>query len=113
MHGTPPVYAIVLPNQIGGTTLSVEQSADQVQGEVTRRLVAAVVGDGSDPAQQAVTAGMLKGVQPKPGRAITPNSPVARAAQRFAALPVGTRHAWLVAHAAELKAGRITLDRLP
>ena len=106
MHGTPPVYTIVLPNQIGGPTLSVDQSARQVQGVVTRDLVAAVVGDGSDPAQQAVAAGMSGGAQP-------PNSPVARAAERFAALPAGTRHAWLVAHAADLKAGRITLDQLP
>jgi hypothetical protein len=122
MHGTPPVYTIVLPNQaIGGPTLSVVQSADQVQGEVARDLVAAVVGAGSDPAQQAVTAGILRGMRrlwlgsdrPDLDRGIAPNSPTAAAAQRFAALPVGTRHAWLLARAADLKAGRITLDQLP
>ncbi|GIH16627.1 hypothetical protein [Rugosimonospora africana] len=120
MHGTPPVYTIVLPNQAGEPALSVDQSANRVKGRIARDLVTAVVGGGSDPAQQAVTAGVLKGVRPvlgsEPpdlGRRITPNTPAAVAAQRFAALPVGTRHAWLVVHAADLKAGRITLDQLP
>jgi hypothetical protein len=109
MHGTPPVYTFVLPDQAsGGPTIGVAQSANQVRDEIGRDLVAAVVGAGSDPAQQAVTAGILY-----LGRAIAPDSPVGVAAQRFAALPVGARHAWLVAHAAGLKAGRITLDQLP
>lgn len=121
MHGTPPVYTIVLPNQTGGPTLSVGQSAEQVRGEVARALVAAVIGGGSDPAQQAVAASILHGLRrlvldsdvPDPGRDIAPNSPVAAAAQRLTALPLGTRHAWLVAHAPDLKAGRVTLDQLP
>ena len=35
------------------------------------------------------------------------------AAQRFAALPAATRHAWLAAHLAALRAGQLTLAQLP
>ncbi len=35
------------------------------------------------------------------------------AAQRFAALPAATRHAWLAAHLAALRAGHLTLGQLP
>jgi len=35
------------------------------------------------------------------------------AAQRFAALPAATRHAWLARHLAALRAGQLTLARLP
>ena len=35
------------------------------------------------------------------------------AAQRFAALPAATRHAWLAAHLAALRAGHLTLAQLP
>jgi len=38
---------------------------------------------------------------------------VALAAQRFSALPAATRHAWLLTHLADLRAGRITLEQLP
>jgi hypothetical protein len=35
------------------------------------------------------------------------------AARRFAALPAAIRHAWLVAHLAALRAGRVTLSEIP
>ena len=35
------------------------------------------------------------------------------AAAKFAALPAATRHAWLVANLAALKAGPITVAQLP
>jgi len=38
---------------------------------------------------------------------------VAAAAQRFAALPAATRHAWLASHLAALRAGQLTLAQLP
>jgi hypothetical protein len=38
---------------------------------------------------------------------------VTAAAARFAALPAATRHAWLAANLAALKAGHITLARIP
>jgi hypothetical protein len=38
---------------------------------------------------------------------------VSAAAARFGALPAAARHAWLAAHLAALRAGRITLAQLP
>lgn len=107
IRGTPPVCTIVLPNQNGGLSLSIDQSADQVRDQTVRTLVAAVVGTGSDSAQRAVTAVILGSSR------LALDAPIAAAAQRFAVLPAGTRHAWLIAHAADLRAGRITLEQLP
>ena len=45
-----------------------------------------------------------------PGR---PAGPIYAAARRFAALPATTRHAWLTAHLAALRAGQLTLGDLP
>jgi hypothetical protein len=70
------------------------------------------------PAQQAVLVALLRlsraerpggerGGPPPPGPAVD------AAARRFAALPPATRHAWLVRHLAALRAGRISLARLP
>jgi hypothetical protein len=42
-----------------------------------------------------------------------PGSPAYAAARRFAALPAAARHAWLVHNLAALRAGQITLARLP
>ena len=47
------------------------------------------------------------------GNPVAPPGPVTAAAARFAALPAATRHAWLAANLAALKAGRITLARIP
>jgi len=38
---------------------------------------------------------------------------VSAAAQRFATLPARGRHAWLSAHLAALRAGKITLAQIP
>jgi len=38
---------------------------------------------------------------------------VLAAAQRFAALPAATRHAWLVTHLAALRADRISVSEIP
>ena len=58
------------------------------------------------------------GSQPYPvygpdGNPVAPPGPVTAAAARFAALPAATRHAWLAANLAALKAGHITLARIP
>ncbi|MFC1438940.1 hypothetical protein ABUW04_11770 [Streptacidiphilus sp. N1-10] len=93
-------------------------------------LVAVPVVDGlvghAGPAQQAVSEGLLQAVgvpsdelavlvavQAAPAGLSGPGTPVQAAGQRFAALPAATRHAWLTAHLADLRAGRITLDQLP
>jgi hypothetical protein len=71
-------------------------------------------------AQQAVVDGLLKAVRSQPYPACNPfaqhctgQPQVVAAAARFAALPAATRHAWLVANLAALKAGRITLAQIP
>ena len=84
-------------------------------------------GPAPSPAQQAVAAALLKaaGVPllapsaagarasgngvPGPAR----GSPAYAAARRFAALPAAARHAWLAAHLAALRDGRITLAEIP
>jgi hypothetical protein len=38
---------------------------------------------------------------------------IAAAAQRFAALSASARHAWLATHLAALRAGTVTLARIP
>jgi hypothetical protein len=101
------VHSFVLPNQLSGPTMTVAESAAEVKARVARNVVAAVVGDGSDRAQQAVAAAILGADD------LAPGSPVAVAAQRFAALPAADRHAWLLAHAPDLRAGRITLEQVP
>jgi hypothetical protein len=74
---------------------------------------------GGTPAQQAVQLALLQkagtAIQTGsgPGSAHAKAEQVAAAARRFAALPAATRHAWLAAHLAALRAGRITLAQLP
>ena len=53
----------------------------------------------------------LQGLIPSGGPA--PSGPVYAAARRFAALPAPARHAWLAAHLAALRSGRLTLGQLP
>ena len=72
------------------------------------------------PAQQAVEDGLLKAIGSQPYPVCGPYAlqcaqqpQVAAAAARFAALPAATRHAWLAANLAALKAGRITLAQTP
>jgi hypothetical protein len=104
---TAPVYWIVLPNQLSGPAMTVTESAADLKARAGRDIVAGVVGDGTNRAQQAIAAAILG------ANNLAPGSPVAVAAQRFAALPADARHAWLLAHATDLRAGRIALEQLP
>jgi hypothetical protein len=74
-------------------------------------------GQGGTPAQQVVQTVLQKAIGSQwdpPGPGDGPESPAMTAATaRFAALPAGARHAWLAAHLAALRAGRITLAQLP
>jgi NADPH-dependent ferric siderophore reductase len=54
------------------------------------------------------TADSFPGPQPD-----SATGPVFAAAARLAALPAPARHAWLAAHLAALRAGRLTLKDLP
>ena len=50
---------------------------------------------------------------PQPVTAMRLAAPVRAAAQRFAALSAGARHAWLVTNVIALRDGRVTLAQLP
>jgi hypothetical protein len=143
VSGRPPVFHLLLPGQLLGSTLTVSELAAQVRSNSGSQIVASIIGSGprgsASPAQQAVAAalnaasgdlsGQTSGV-PSPGRAsagiacgqcgvtgvpgrAAPGTPVFHAAKRFAALPAVARRAWLVKHLAALRAGRITLAQLP
>ena len=126
IHGTPPVYHLLLPDQLAGPPMTTSELAAQVRSDAVPNILANVLGvprSGASQAQQAVMAGMIKAVDvarsaplppgvPQPTAAPLP-APVSAAAQRFAALPPAVRHAWLVRHLAALRAGRITLAQLP
>jgi hypothetical protein len=103
--------------------------ADQLRLLSLHAFVGAGAGVGT-PTQQAVQAALLQGAGvpfaaqprllviaglamagpngPKPAR-----GPVYAAAQRLAALPAATRHAWLAAHLGALRSGQFTLRQLP
>jgi hypothetical protein len=78
-----------------------------------------------DAAQQAVEDVLLTAVGSQPLGASSGQTAVngkldaatladiSAAAQRFAALPAGARHAWLATHLAALRAGAVTLAQIP
>jgi hypothetical protein len=134
LGGHPPVLRMSLgslnmPGPCGfcDGPVATKQSADQMRLLFTQAFVGAGNGSGS-PVQQAVLAALLRdagipfaaqpglmattknGPGPPPGAA---TGPVYAAAQRFATLPAPARHAWLAAHLAALRAGRLTLKELP
>jgi hypothetical protein len=103
------------------------QFAGQMRLLFAQAFVGAGNGSGS-PAQQAVQAALLRGAgipfaaQPKllattkngPGPPPGPaTGPVYAAARRLATRPAAARHAWLAAHLAALRAGRLALKELP
>ena len=133
--GSPPVLhltlnAIALPGSFGMNTSG-------FIGQIRLQFVHAFVGAGGgsgNPAQQIVQAALLKGAGiplaaqpnvlghspwalPSRGRgggvAASYPRPISVAASRFAALPAAARHAWLAAHLAALRSGRVTLAQLP
>jgi len=107
--------------------VTTKQFADQMRLLFAGSFVGTGNGAGS-PVQQAVQAALLRGAGipfaaqpeliatakngpgPKPGPA---TGPVYAAARRLAALPTAAWHAWLTAHLAALRAGRLTLKELP
>ncbi|MET7948266.1 hypothetical protein [Micromonospora sp. NPDC005324] len=104
VSGTPPVFHLLLPQKTATNELVAELRVD-----ATHNIVNSVVGGGrnASPAQQAVTEAILG------TSTLAPDSPTAAAAQRLAALPAAVRHAWLMKHVAALRAGQLTLDKLP
>ncbi|MEV4620694.1 hypothetical protein AB0J74_18535 [Asanoa sp. NPDC049573] len=108
VSGTPPVFNVVLPTQ-EAHQMSTEELAAILRAGMARDLVQNLTGGGrgAGDAQQAVTEALAH------TSTLPPGSPVAEAARRFAALPAATRRAWLVAHLPALRAGQLTLARLP
>jgi hypothetical protein len=135
LSGTPPVYHLLLPDQLlGPPVMTANALASSVRNDVGLDLVVMITGDGpgATPAQQAVTAALarLAGHRVRPsapdtanalGASLTgqpppepaPGSAAYVAARRFAALPAAVRRAWLVQHLAALRAGHVTLAQLP
>ncbi|HEX3517220.1 MAG TPA: hypothetical protein VHT26_24780 [Trebonia sp.] len=131
--GSPPVYSF----SMNGAITQVPDSAqfrDGFRQDIVHAVIVGPVGqmtadgafqpDTGTPAQQAVEDGLLKaiGSQPYPlcpqgdyssAQHCTPQAQVTAAAARFAALPDATRHAWLAANLAALKAGRLTPAGIP
>jgi hypothetical protein len=132
--GHPPVLRMQLgllnmPGPCGfcDEPVTTQRFADQMRLLFTHAFVGAGNGSGS-PVQQAVQAALLHdaGISfaalPKlmadtenfPGSAPGPaTGPVYAAARRLATRPAAARHAWLAAHLAALRAGRLTLEELP
>jgi hypothetical protein len=126
--GSPPVFEFTMD----AITLvpDAAQFRDGFRQDIVHTVIVGPVGqmtaagafqpDTGTPAQQAVEDGLLKaiGSQPYPvcgpyALQCTQQPQVTVAAARFAALPAATRHAWLAANLAALKAGRITLAQIP
>jgi len=130
--GTPPVYEFGMDNALA-LIPDPALFQDGFEQDIAHAVIVGPIGrmvpvpggggdefqpDPGNPAQQAVLNGLLKaiGSQPYP---TGPDSQQARQAQiaaaaaRFAALPAATRHAWLVANLAALKAGHRTLPQIP
>jgi len=116
-----------LPGQPSGT--SAQFAANLTEG-LGLQLASHVILGGSDPAgasapsqaELAITAGSVRfppsvesrDLAPLYGQVLPqPGSPAAQAARRFAALSPAARHAWLAAHLAALRAGRVSVAQLP
>jgi hypothetical protein len=109
ISGAPPVYHLLLPDQLLGPAITISELAAEVRSTAGPDIVAKVVGDGpgASKAQHAVAAALMMAAGlPSRGAAYV-------AAERLAALPAPARHAWLVRHIAALRAGQITLEQLP
>lgn len=136
--GSPPVLYLNVAVPVDTNRYSTADFTDQLQMEAAIAIMQGVAGidpAGGSPAQQAVAAGLLKAAgvplappagppgpgEHRPGEAPpdavpaqpAPGTPVYAAAQRFAALPAATRHAWLATHLSALRAGHITLAQIP
>jgi hypothetical protein len=131
--GHPPVLRMQLGllNTPGPCGFCAAVSTNQFEGQLQLLFAHAFVGAGDSPGspvQQAVQAALLQGAgipfaaQPEliagtenfPGAGPGPaTGPVYAAARRLATWPAAARHAWLAAHLAAVRAGRLTLEELP
>ncbi len=123
------VYYLLLPVQMLGPTQTTAQMASQVKWTDGPNIVANFIGagPGASQAQNAVAAALTmilgqvsadpnfvpNGPDPTPLPDLIRGTSAQPAADRFAALPAQTRHAWLASHLAALREGHITLGQLP
>lgn len=104
---------------------SVPRVTAEVLPPVAGAIADSLVGH-ADPAQQAVLEGLLRAagvpldsmavfarIEGTPTVLPRPGTPAYAAGGRFAALSAADRHAWLTAHLAGLRDGRITVEQLP
>jgi hypothetical protein len=125
--GSRPVFYYSMPtlgSAFGQTTKGFTQN---LQGLFVAAFIAGpqgFVGQGGTPAHQVVQTAAQQVVQTvlltaigsqwkPPGHGGEAGAAMADAVTRFAALSTTTRHAWLAAHLAALRAGHITLTQLP
>jgi hypothetical protein len=109
VSGIPPTLHVLLPIQLG-RSLTTDELTTELRTNTARDILNSVIGGDrreTTDAQQAVAEAILK------TSTLPSGTPVATAAQRFAALPPAARHAWLAQHVAALRAGQITLAELP
>lgn len=134
LRGEPPVLS--MPLNVFNLPGSFGANQTQFTDEIKLQAVHAIVTRGGplgNPAQIAVEAALMQhagiplSAQPRQVLAPSPwalpsNEPhpgttyprqIAAAAQRFAALPAATRHAWLASHLPALRAGHVSLAQLP
>jgi hypothetical protein len=115
LRGDPPEL-LIPPMFIQGNTLGPAKVAGVFQTRVAIELVGR---PGTDPpvatdAQRAVARYLLHQAGGVVDPVLLPAGPlVTAAADRLAALPDGTRRAWLTAHIAGVRTGTLTLGDLP
>jgi hypothetical protein len=123
LTGAPPVFALPLdelPGSFGTTTASFRRDLQALY------VTAFVTGHGApdpagSPVQQAVELALLRAAgnvsfeqgRPHDPLAAKAQATIVAAADRFAALPAGTRRGWLGTHLPLLRAGRVTMAQLP
>jgi hypothetical protein len=117
--GSPPVFYYSMPvlgSAFGQTTRGLTQNLQNIFVAAFIAGPRGFVGQGGTPAQRVVQIVLLKAIRSQwgpPGPGSAPRPAMAEAVTRFAALSAATRHAWLAAHLAALRAGHITLAQLP
>lgn len=127
--GNPPVYEFSVDNAIAQVP-NAARFQDGFRQDIVHAVIVGSIGqltasgalqwNAGTQAQQAVVNGLLKAVGSQPQVACNPyvqqctqQPQVTAAAARFAALPAATRHAWLAANLAALKAGHVTVAQVP
>lgn len=120
--GSPLVYEFTLNNAIT-LTPDAAQFRDGFRADIVQAVIVGPTGqlaaggvfkpDSGSPAQQAVADGLLEAVGTRACSSGGCTGQVTAAASRFAALPLATRRAWLAAHLAALRAGRLGVAQVP